>query len=127
MPRLELGTYVEKFVLWLLWAAPGLLDGISAVVSVVVDALIAVLSGPPFPVWVVVFTVAALLVRGWGFAAFTLVAFLLIESLDLWQETMETLSVVLVAAIIATAVGVPLGIWAARNGAAGTVLRAVMD
>ena len=42
MPRLELGTYVEEFVLWLLQAVPGLLDGISAVVSVVVDSPAAV-------------------------------------------------------------------------------------
>jgi glycine betaine/proline transport system permease protein len=127
MPRLELGTYVEAFVLWLLTAIPALLDGISAVVSAVVDAITAVLAGPPFPVWVAVLTIAALLVRGWGFAVFTLVAFLLVASLDLWQETMETLGVVLVAAVIATAVGVPLGIWAARNAAAGTVLRPVLD
>jgi glycine betaine/proline transport system permease protein len=127
MPRIEVGTYVEQFITWLLTAIPGVFDGISAVVTVVVDALTAVLAGPPFGVWVALLTVAALLVRGWGLAAFTLVAFLLIAGLDLWQETMETLAVVLVAAVVATAVGVPLGIWAARSRAAGTVLRPVLD
>jgi glycine betaine/proline transport system permease protein len=93
------------------------LDGISAVVTVVVDALTAVLAGPPFVVWVLLLTVAALLVRAWALAVFTLVAFLLIVGLNSWQETMETLAVVLVAAVVATAVGVPLGIWAARSRA----------
>ncbi|TCK22655.1 ABC transporter permease [Pseudonocardia endophytica] len=127
MPRIELGSYVEAFVLWLLQAIPGLLDGIGAVVEAVVDALTVVLTGPPFWVWVIILTVAALLVRGWGLAVFTLVAFLLVDSLNLWQETMETLGVVIVAAVIATAIGVPLGIWAARRRAAGTVLRPLLD
>jgi glycine betaine/proline transport system permease protein len=127
MPRIEIGTYVEQFITWLLTAIPGVFDGISAVVTVVVDALTAVLAGPPFVVWVALLTVAALLVRGLGLAVFTLVAFLLIAGLDLWQETMETLAVVLVAAVVATAVGVPLGVWAARSRAAGTVLRPMLD
>jgi glycine betaine/proline transport system permease protein len=127
MPRIQLGSYVEQFITWLLRTIPGVLDGISAVVTVVVDALTAVLAGPPFYVWVAILTVAALLVRGWGLAVFTLVGFLLISSLDLWQEAMETLGVVIVAAVIATAIGVPLGIWAARRRATSAVLRPILD
>jgi glycine betaine/proline transport system permease protein len=127
MPRIQLGSYVEQFITWLLRTIPGVLDGISAVVTVVVDALTAVLAGPPFYVWVVILTVAALLARGWGLAVFTLVGFLLISSLDLWQEAMETLGVVIVAAVIATAIGVPLGIWAARRRTTSAVLRPILD
>jgi glycine betaine/proline transport system permease protein len=127
MPRIELGTYVEQFITWLLRAIPGVLDAISAVVTAVTDAITAVLTAPPFWLWILVLTAAALLVRGVGLAVFTLVAFLLVASLDLWEETMETLGVVLVAAVIATAIGVPLGIWAARNKTAGVVLRPILD
>ena len=127
MPRIQLGSYVEQFITWLLRTIPGVLDGISAVVTVVVDKLTAVLAGPPFYVWVAILTLAALLVRGWGLALFTLIGFLLISSLDLWQEAMETLGVVIVAALIATAIGVPLGIWAARQHAASTILRPILD
>ncbi|RZT84955.1 glycine betaine/proline transport system permease protein [Pseudonocardia sediminis] len=127
MPRFELGSYVEAFVLWLLQVAGGLLDGIGAVVTVVVDGLTAVFTGPPWWVWLVILVVVALLVRGAGFAVFTLVGFALVSSFDLWQETMETLGLVLVAALIATAIGVPLGIWAARSKAVGTALRPLLD
>ena len=127
MPRIELGSYVESFVNWLLLAVPGLFDAISAVGSVVVDGLLVVLAGPPFWVWLLVFTGAALLVRGWGLAAFTLLGFLLVDSFGLGTETMETLAVVLVAAVIAVAVGVPLGILAARRPPASMVLRPIMD
>jgi glycine betaine/proline transport system permease protein len=127
VPRIELGTYVEAFILWLLQTIPALLDAISAVVTAVTDVITLVLAGPPFWVWVLVLTAAALLVRGIGLAVFTLLAFLLVSALDLWEETMETLAVVLVAAVIATAIGIPLGIWAARNRTAGAVLRPVLD
>jgi glycine betaine/proline transport system permease protein len=127
MPRIELGTFVQEFILWLLGAITGVFDAINAVVTVVVDALTAVLAGPPFLVWVAILTLGALLVRGWAFAVFTLLAFLLVASLDLAQATMETLALVLVAAVIATVIGVPLGIWAARSSTAGAVLRPILD
>jgi glycine betaine/proline transport system permease protein len=40
---------------------------------------------------------------------------------------METLAVVLVAAVLATAIGVPLGIWAAQQRGTSAVLRPVLD
>ena len=127
MPRIELGAYVDAFISWMLRTVPGVFDAISAVMTVLVDALTAALSDPPFLVWVAVLALAALLARGVGFAVFTALAFLLVASLDLWQETMETLAVVLVAAVIATIIGVPLGIWAARRRGASVVLRPLLD
>ncbi len=127
MPRIRLGDYVDSFISWLLSAVPGVFDAISAVMTLLVETITAVLVGPPFLVWVLVFTAAALLARGVGLGVFTLLSFLLVAALDLWQETMETLAVVLVAAVIATAVGIPLGIWAARRTSASVVLRPVLD
>jgi glycine betaine/proline transport system permease protein len=127
VPRIPLGEYVDALISGLLSAVPGVFDAISAVMTVLVDAITAVLTGPPFLVWVLVFAVAGLVVRGVGFAVFTLVAFLLVASLDLWQETMETLAVVVVAAVIATVVGIPLGVWAARRRSASVVLRPILD
>ncbi|OLL72641.1 L-proline glycine betaine ABC transport system permease protein ProW [Pseudonocardia sp. Ae168_Ps1] len=123
MPRIELGSYVEAFILWLLQNAAGLLDGIGAVITAVVEAVTAVFTTPPWWVWLVLLVALALLVRGWGFAVFTLLGFALVSSFDLWTETMETFGLVLVAALIAVAIGVPLGIWAARS----RVLRPVLD
>ncbi|ALE73164.1 MULTISPECIES: ABC transporter permease subunit [unclassified Pseudonocardia] len=127
MPRIELGSYVEAFILWLLQNAAGLLDGIGAVITAVVEAVTALFTTPPWWVWLVLLVALALLVRGWGFAVFTLLGFALVSSFDLWTETMETFGLVLVAALIAVAIGVPLGIWAARSRAASRVLRPVLD
>ncbi|WP_068799635.1 ABC transporter permease [Pseudonocardia sp. HH130630-07] len=127
MPRIELGSYIEAFVLWLLQVAGGFFDGIGAVVTVVVDGVTTVFTGPPWWLWLVLLVALALLVRGPAFAAFTLVGFALVSSFDLWTETMETFGLVLVAALIAVAVGIPLGIWAARSPAASRTLRPLLD
>src|SRR3712207_7047261 len=62
------------------------------------------LVSPPPVLWIVVFAALALLLRGPWLALYTVLAFLLVVSLELWVETMQTLALVLVAAVIATAV-----------------------
>lgn len=127
MPRFELGSYVEAFILWLLQAAGGFFDAVGVVITAVVETVTAVFTGPPWWLWLAVLVVLALLVRGWGLAVFTLAGFALVSAFDLWTETMETLGLVLVATVIAVGIGVPLGIWAARSRGASRVLRPVLD
>jgi len=121
------GEKLSALIDWLLLKVPWLFDGISAVMQALVDGLVAVFTGPPAWVWIAGFTGAALLVRGWGLAVYTLLAFLLVLSLELWDETMQTLALVVVAAAIATAVGIPLGVLAARSRTVSVVLRPVLD
>jgi ABC-type proline/glycine betaine transport system permease subunit len=127
MPDIPLGRWVSDAIDWLLATVPWLFDAISAVMQVLVDGLTEVLVSPPPVVWIVVFTVVALLLRGPWLALYTLLAFLLVVSLELWAETMQTLALVLVASVIAAAIAVPLGILAARHRAVSVVLRPVLD
>jgi glycine betaine/proline transport system permease protein len=127
VPDIPLGQWVADLIDWLLATVPWLFDAVSAVMQVLVDGLTDALATPPPVVWLVVFTLVALLVRGWGLALYTVLAFLLVISLELWVETMQTLALVLVAAVIATAIGVPIGILAARNRAVSVVTRPVLD
>jgi glycine betaine/proline transport system permease protein len=76
---------------------------------------------------ILIFTALALLERKWGFGVFTLLAFLLIWAMGLWTEAMETLAVVVVATVFAVAIGVPVGIWAARSRSVSNVVRPILD
>jgi glycine betaine/proline transport system permease protein len=127
VPDIPLGQWVSDLIDWLLATVPWLFDAVSAVMQVLVDGLTDALATPPPVVWIVVFTLVALLVRGWGLALYTVLAFLLVVSLELWVETMQTLALVLVAAVIAAAIGVPIGILAARHRAVSVVVRPVLD
>jgi glycine betaine/proline transport system permease protein len=127
VPQLKLGLKVEDGINWLTTNLAGLFDAISSVMTSLVDAVTNVLTGPPYYVWVIIFTVAALLARGIAFGVFTVLAFLLIDSFRLWEATMQTLGVVIVAAAIAAIIGVPLGVWSARRNSVRAVLRPILD
>jgi glycine betaine/proline transport system permease protein len=127
IPHVPLGQWVSDLIDWLLDTVPWLFDAISAVMQVLVDGLTDLLVSPPPVVWIVVFAVVALLLRGPWLALYTLLAFLLVVSLELWVETMQTLALVLVAAVIAAVIAVPLGILAARRRAVSVAVRPVLD
>ena len=127
MPRIPLGDAVADAIDWLVANLAWFFDGLSSGVSTLVDGLTAAFTGPPAGVWIAVLTVAALLARGWAFAVYAALAFTLVVSLELWEETMQTLAVVLLAAALATAVGIPLGVLSARSRAVSVVVRPVLD
>ena len=127
MPDLEIGVKVDEFINWLLENFPWFFDAISNVVAKPVEWLTAGLLGLPVLALIAVFAAVAWLARGWGFALFAAVAFALIQSMELWDATMETLAVVLVAATIAAAVGIPVGIWAARRRSVSVIVRPILD
>ena len=47
--------------------------------------------------------------------------------MGLWVEAMQTLAVVVVATVFAVAIGVPVGIWAARSRKVSSVVRPILD
>jgi len=65
--------------------------------------------------------------RSLALAIFVIAALLLIMNQGYWQQTLETLSLVLVATLAATAIGVPLGIASARRPSLAAALRPVLD
>jgi glycine betaine/proline transport system permease protein len=127
MFEIDLGAPVSAAVDWLTTHLGAFFDVISAVMLQLVNAVLIVLTAPHALVVTAVFTVLAYLARRWGFAAFTLVAFLLIQGMGLWIDAMQSLAVVLVASAIAVAIGVPVGVWAARGPVASAVIRPVLD
>ena len=44
-----------------------------------------------------------------------------------WEQTMQTVALVLSSTVIALILGVPLGIWTAQNRIAAKIIRPVMD
>ena len=126
MPHIPIGQWVADLIDWLLDTVPWLFDAISSVMESLVERLTDALVSPAPVVWIVVFAVLALLLRGPWLALYTVVAFLLVVSLELWAETMQTLALVLVAAVIAAAIGVPLGVVDGDGRLLGVVPRAAV-
>jgi glycine betaine/proline transport system substrate-binding protein len=108
--------------------ARGFFDGVSAFVRVSTNAVASVLNAVPAPVLIGIMGVLAwLLRRSIGLAVFVVLALLFIMNQGYWAATIETLTLVLVAALVATAIGVPIGIAAARRPRLQAALRPVLD
>jgi glycine betaine/proline transport system substrate-binding protein len=105
-----------------------LFDGISIVIRGMVDGLTAALRAPPAPALIVAVSVLAwLLRRSFALTVFVALALLFILNQGYWPATLETLSLVMVATLASTAIGVPLGIAAAHRPRLFAALRPVLD
>ncbi|QCX75382.1 Glycine betaine transport system permease protein OpuAB [Streptomyces sp. YIM 121038] len=127
MPRIHLGDWVNDAVDWLTKHLDWLFSFIESVLSGMNDTIIDVLQAPEPLLLAGIFAVVAFWLRGLTAGALTFVGFAFIDSLELWDNAMITLSLVLVATIIALVVSVPLGIWAARSNRVSALLRPVLD
>lgn len=125
--RIPLGSWVATGVDWIKTNLDGLLDVISFVVTSLVEGLTFLLLLPYFYVVIVIAALIAWLVRSWQLAIGTIVSFTLIVAMGLWVPAMQTLALVLVAALVAVVIAIPLGIWSARNAAVRAVLKPVLD
>lgn len=126
--KLRLGNWAKNAVDWLTGNASWFFDWLSHVLSKVIDALLAVLQYPHPFLLIAIFTALAYgLRRSLGVAVFTCLGLLLIYNLGYWKETTETLALVLAATVVSMAIGIPLGIAAARREWIYQGMRPVLD
>ncbi|MBV2362249.1 ABC transporter permease [Streptomonospora nanhaiensis] len=69
----------------------------------------------------------ALFVAGWRVALFSALGFLLIISMEKWDNAMSSLALILVATVVAVVVSLPIGILAAQNDRVSAVVKPVLD
>ncbi|MFF0162724.1 ABC transporter permease/substrate binding protein [Streptomyces sp. NPDC005263] len=127
MPRIPLGDWVNDAVNWLLGHMSWLFDFLKSVFTGTYDGINAVLQAPEPLLLAGIFAVLAFWLRGTLAGVLTFAGFAFIDSLELWDDAMVTLSLVLVATIIALVISVPVGIWAARSDRVSGLVRPVLD
>ncbi|MET7912082.1 ABC transporter permease/substrate binding protein [Streptomyces avermitilis] len=127
MPRIPFGDWVNDTVDWLLNHMSWLFDFFKTVFLGAFDGINAVLQAPQPLLLAGILAVIAFWLRGTSAGVLTFVGFAFIDSLELWEDAMVTLSLVLVATVIALVVSVPVGIWAARSDRVSSIVRPVLD
>ena len=104
------------------------LDFISDFMDAMIDAILWVLQEPhPLIVILAFVAITWILQRNWKVCAFVAAGFLFILNQDYWEETTESLTLVLSACLVCMAIGVPIGIFAAHRPKVYTWLRPVLD
>ncbi|MFD9486644.1 ABC transporter permease/substrate binding protein [Streptomyces sp. NPDC059991] len=127
MPRLPLGEWVDSAVTFLQNHLSWLFDAITKVVNGMYDGIDAVLSAPHPLLFAGILAVVAWWLRGLVAGVLAFGGFALIDSIELWDEAMSTLSLVLVATVVTLLLAVPLGIWSSRSKTVSAISRPVLD
>ncbi|MFW2513791.1 ABC transporter permease [Demequina sp. SO4-13] len=125
--RLPAGNWIDAFFEWIEATLPWLFEALRQMFIWMFDAVDFVFATPSEWIVIAVITALALLARGWKFAIGAALGLLFIVSVNQWDNAVDSLALVIVAALLAVAISIPLGIWAARNDTVSAILKPIMD
>ncbi len=126
--KIPVGKAAAEVFDWLQDKGAWFFDGLAVVLENLIDAILWVLQTPhPFIIITAFAALTWLLQRNWKLVAFVIVGFLFILNQDYWEETTESLTLVLSACVVCMGVGVPIGIAAAHRPRLYRFMRPVLD
>ncbi len=126
--KIPVGSTIASGIDVLKTHGAGFFDGVSDTVRFVIDGITAALLWLPSPLLILLMTGLSYLVRrSWQLSLFVALALLFILNQGYWQETMETLSLVLASALVSSAIGIPLGIASAHRPWLFRLIRPALD
>ena len=126
--KVPIDDMAEAVFEWLLVNGGWFFDGLSALMEKLVDAILWVLQTPHPLIIIAAFAALTWLIqRNWKTVVFVVLGFLFILNQDYWEETTESLTLVLSACVVCMGVGVPIGIAAAHRPRLYRFMRPVLD
>ncbi|BBU54581.1 MULTISPECIES: choline ABC transporter permease subunit [Mameliella] len=126
--KLPVGDAAEAVFDWLQEHGGWFFDGMAVAMEALIEAILWLLQTPHEMLVVLLFTAAtAALHRSWQVPLMVFLGFLFILNQGYWEETTESLTLVLSACVVCMGVGVPVGIFAAHNPGLYRFLRPVLD
>jgi glycine betaine/proline transport system permease protein len=81
----------------------------------------------PWPVLILGFFLIAERLSGLRLALLTVFCVIPMGLFGLWEESLQTFALMMMAVIVALAIGFPLGVWAAQNDKVENTLRPILD
>ena len=131
--RVDVGRFFEDLETWALQNRDTsplfryLFTPIKTFSEAVYDNLLLVLQRMTFLGVIVAAGAIALVAAGWRKAVLAIVGFTTLGLLGLWDRSLQTLALMLIAVTLSLLIGIPLGIWAGRNRKVERILRPVLD
>ena len=126
--KIPVGKWAKKVFDWLQDHGAWFFDGLAEMLEALIDGILWVLQTPHPLVIIAVFVgLTYYLQRSWKTALLIALGFLFILNQDYWEETTESLTLVLSACVVCMAVGVPIGIAAAHRPRLYQFMRPVLD
>ncbi len=125
--RIPLGDWVADGLDWLTTTLDGFFLIIRNFFVGAYDGLDWLLNTPPYWAVIVVFAAIAWWASGWKLGVGTALSFTVIVGVNQWGNAMDTLALVVIATVVAVAISIPLGIWAASSNRASAIIRPILD
>lgn len=128
MFRIPVGDTFESIVSSLKDNLDGVFKGIGSGIETMIDGVVGLFQLiPPIGVVIVVAALMYFVSRKLSATVLSALGLLLVINMELWQEMIDTLSLVLVSAFICFLIGIPLGIWSAKSDRVERVIKPVLD
>ena len=126
--KIPIGKWLADFVDFLNEYLFWFFDGFTIALEYVFDLTsLALRFIPAFGMIALIAAAAYWLHRSWRISLFIVLSMLLTVNLGYWEETMETLSLVIWATVLCVTIGVPIGIAAAHRPNLWTSIRPILD
>ena len=121
------GTWIDDRVDWLTREADWMFGGLSSAVAYSLVSIEDALKWVPWPVMVVALALLSYAVGRWLLLGFTTGAMLYFGFMGLWENTIDTIALMVVAVAISVSIGLPIGVLASRSRLADNILRPILD
>ena len=118
---------LDQFFVLLTQGGGWFFGAISWSISALLDALERLLLAPPWPVTMLFIVILAHLTAGARVAIFSAAALAYLGLFGFWDQSLRTVALLGAAALIAIALGIPIGILCARRPAVYAAVRPVLD
>lgn len=126
--KIPVGKWAASGFDWLQTNGAWFFDGLADALEAMIDGVLWALQTPPTLLVIAVFVVLAwLLQRSWKTCVLVALGLLFIVNQGYWEETTESLTLVLSACVVCMVLGVPIGIAAAHRPRLYAVMRPVLD
>jgi glycine betaine/proline transport system permease protein len=126
--KIPIGEWGKEFFNFLTTNFAWFFDRVSDGLQSFLEGLIELIQWvPPILVVIVIAAIAWWLQRSWKLALLVAIGLVFIINQGMWQQTVETLVLVVAATAVSMAIGVPIGIWAAHNEGVYRVLHPLLD
>lgn len=127
LPRLQIGDAFNTAVRWIERNMGWLLDAIKSVLKWCVTELNSGLTSVSAIILILVLAALGWYLRSWAFGLYTVIGFVLIANMEMWDFAMSSFALVIVASACAMLIALPLGVAAARSEIVSRVVRPLMD
>ena len=126
--KIPVGRWASDFFILLRDNFRGVFDAISDAAEGLIDGMLWLLQTPHPLIIVAIFVgITWLLQRSWATGLLTLLGMLFILNQGYWEETTESLTLVIAACVVCMAIGVPIGIATAHRPRLYSFLQPILD